>query len=93
MGQEPQTFLDEPPLSETITSYDRQHIKLYMRLVDANRDGADWREAVPIVFGLDPDGDPKCRRSIHDAHLARGRWMLEHGYLELVREDQRGSSS
>lgn len=93
MGQETQTFLDEPPFSETITSYDRQHMKLYMRLVDANRDGADWREAVHILFGLDPNSDPKRWRSIHDAHLARGRWMLEHGYRELVREDQRGSSS
>lgn len=48
MGQETQTFLDEPPFSETITSYDRKHMKLYMRLVDANRDGANWREAVRI---------------------------------------------
>ncbi|MGQ3259472.1 DUF2285 domain-containing protein [Agrobacterium tumefaciens] len=93
MGQETQTFLDEPPFSETITTYDRTHMKLYMRLVDANRDGADWREAVHILFGLDPDQDPRRCRSIHDAHLARARWMMERGYRELVRESQRGSPS
>nr|WP_313372885.1 DUF2285 domain-containing protein [Brucella intermedia] len=83
-----QTFLDEPPFSETLTSYDREHMKLYMRLLDADRDGADWREAVHILFGLDPNGDPKRCRSIHESHLARARWMTEHGYRELVRESQ-----
>jgi len=89
MGQAMQTFLDEPPSSETLTSYDREHMKLYMRLLDAERDGADWREAVHVLFGLDPDRDPRRCRSIHDAHLARARWMTEHGYRELVRESQR----
>lgn len=93
MGQTTQTFLDEPPISETLTSYDREHMKLYMRLLDAHRDGADWREAVRVLFGLDPDRDPKRCRSIHDAHLARARWMSEHGYRELVRESQRGPLS
>lgn len=91
MGQATQTFLEEPPFSETLTSYDREHMKLYMRLLDAERDGADWREAVHILFGLDPDRDPKRCRLIHNAHLARARWMTEHGYRELVRESQQKS--
>ena len=89
MGQATHTLLDEPPFSETLTSYDREHMKLYMRLLDANRDGADWREAVHVLFGLDPEHDPKRCRSIHDAHLARARWMTDRGYRELVRESQR----
>ena len=48
-------FLDEPPQSAALTTYDREHMKLYMRLLDAATDGADWREAVTILFGLDPD--------------------------------------
>jgi len=93
MRQAKQIFLDEPPVSETLTPYDREHMKLYMRLLDANRDGADWREVVHILFGLDPDQDPKRCRSIHDAHLARAQWMTERGYRELVRESQRWSLS
>ena len=89
MGHETQRFLDEPPDSITLTSYDREHIKLYMRLLDAERDGADWREAVHVLFGLDPESDPELFRSIHDAHLARAHWMTEQGYRELVREGQR----
>ena len=88
MGQATQTFLDGPPSSEVLTSYDREHRKLYMRLLDAERDGADWREAVQILFGLDPKREPERCRQIHDAHLARALWMNEHGYRELIRSAQ-----
>ena len=38
-------FLNEPPDSAVLTPYDREHMKLYLRLLDAATDGADWREA------------------------------------------------
>lgn len=82
-------FLDEPPDSAVLTTYDREHMKLYLRLLDAATDGADWREAVHILFGLDPGSDPDRARRVHDAHLARARWMATHGYRELVREGYR----
>lgn len=69
-----------------LTSYDRERMKLYLRLLDAATDGADWREAVEILFGLDPDRDPDRTRHVHDSHLARARWMTEHGYRQLARE-------
>jgi hypothetical protein len=89
MGQKRPKFLDEPPPGQTITSYDREHMTLYLRLLDSVRDGADWREAVRILFGLDPACDPTRCKHIHETHLARARWMSEHGYRELVRESQR----
>ncbi|RJE87186.1 DNA -binding domain-containing protein [Paracoccus onubensis] len=92
MARQTETFLDEPPTGETLTTYDRAHMKLYMRLLDAERDGADWREAVHVLFGIDPEQDPERYRSIHDAHLARAHWMTERGYRELVRESQRKNS-
>ena len=78
-------FLDEPPISQALTTYDREHMVLYLRLLDSARDGADWREAVQILFGLDPKREPERCRQIHDAHLARALWMNEHGYRELIR--------
>ena len=84
MEQPTPSFLDEPPVSQTLTAYDREHMALYLRLLDAARDGADWREAVQILFGLDPAGDPLRCRHVHDTHLARARWMTEHGYRELI---------
>lgn len=82
-------FMDEPPESPTLTDYDRRQMVTYLRLLDAETDGADWREAVSILFGLDPDREPGRARRVHDTHLARARWMTEHGYRELVREGRR----
>lgn len=81
-------FLDAPLVGQKLTDYDREHMTLYLRLLDSARDGADWREAIRVLFGLDPESDAdRCRR-VYDAHLARARWMTEHGYRELVRESQ-----
>ncbi|MFS8035356.1 DNA -binding domain-containing protein [Xanthobacter sp. AM11] len=87
------TFLDEPPESSTLTDYDRTHMTLYLRLLDATTDGADWREVVPVLFGLDPDREPERARHVHDSHLARARWMTTDGYRLLVREGHRDPPS
>ncbi|WP_347270226.1 DNA -binding domain-containing protein [Rhizorhabdus histidinilytica] len=79
-------FEDNPPSGETLTDYDRSHIKLYMRLLDATADGADWREAVEILFGIDPRLDPERARRVHDRHLQRARWMTQTGYRLLLHE-------
>lgn len=79
-------FLDAPPDSTELTDYDRTHMKVYMRVLDAATDGADWREAVAVIFGLDPLAEPERARRVHDSHLARARWMSEHGYRRLLRE-------
>ncbi len=81
-------FLDAPPISQTLTAYAREHLVLYLRLLDSSRDGADWREAVQILFGLDTAREPQRCRQVHDTHLARAQWMTEHGYRDLVRSAQ-----
>ena len=78
-------FLDEPPESAVLTTYDREHMKLYLRLLDAATESADWREVVQILFDLDPAREPERAQRIHDTHLARARWMTEHGYRHLLR--------
>ena len=78
-------FEDQPPQSASLTDYDRQHLALYIRLLDAAEEGAEWTEVVHVLFGLDPDRDRERAQRVHDSHLARARWMTEHGYLELLR--------
>lgn len=85
MAQSETTFLDAPPDSDTLTEYDRSHMVLYLRLFDAAEEGADWREVVEILFGLDPKANPERCRSVYDSHLARAHWMTEHGYRELLK--------
>jgi hypothetical protein len=74
------TFLDAPPRAARISPYDMRHFATYIRLLDANADGADWREAAHIIFGLDVEADPERARRVHDSHLARALWMTNSGY-------------
>ena len=78
-------FMDCPPDSPTRPDYDRRQMVTYIRLLDAEADGADWQEAVSILFGLDPDREPERARLVHDTHLARAHWMSAHGYRHLVK--------
>jgi len=79
------TFADHPPQSASMTAYDRQHLVLYVRLLDAAEEGAEWTEVVRVLFGLDAKQDPERARRVYDSHLARARWMTEHGYRDLLR--------
>ena len=56
----------------------------YLRLLDAASEGAQWEEVARVVFGLDPVRERERARRVHDGHLARARWMTEHGYWELL---------
>ena len=78
-------FDDIAPVGDELTEYDRAHVKLYMRLLDADADGAEWTEAVNILFGIDPALEPVRARQVHDSHLARARWMTQSGYRQLLR--------
>ena len=82
-------FLDSPPDSTELTDYDCVHMKEYMRVHDAAADGADWREAARVIFGIDPAAEPERAKRVHDSHLARARWMTERGYRQLLREGRR----
>ena len=77
-------FEDSPPLTERVNTYDEHHLATYLRLLDAADEGADWRDAARIVFGLDVAADPERARRIHDSHLSRARWMTEVGYRFLL---------
>jgi hypothetical protein len=77
---------DAPPLSNELTDYDRSMLIVYLRLLDAAAEGADWREVARIVLKTDPEKEPARARRVYEAHLARARWMTEHGYRHLLRE-------
>ena len=80
-------FQDVPPQSEHVTDYDEAHFVTYLRLLDGAAEGADWREVVRLVFGLDPADDPDAARAMHAAHLERARWMARSGYRQLIAKD------
>jgi hypothetical protein len=71
-------FEDRPPELDRVGPYDQKHLASYLRLLDAEAEGADWREAVAVIFGLDPEKEPKR------AKRARAHWMTEKGYRHLL---------
>ncbi|OJU59289.1 MAG: hypothetical protein BGO08_04895 [Altererythrobacter sp. 66-12] len=77
-------FDDRAPDSPQLTSYDEGHLADYLRLLDADADGADWREAARLIFGIDTTAEPDRAKTMHDSHLARARWMTEVGYAHLL---------
>ena len=46
---------DAAPTDSVLTAYDEQHLVTYLRLLDADAAGADWREVARIVIHIDPD--------------------------------------
>lgn len=77
-------FLEAPPEEPTLSDYDRDHLKLYIRLLDADAAGATWSEAVAVLFGLDPAAEPDRARQLHATHLARARWITANGFAQLL---------
>ena len=76
---------DLAPADPAVTSYDEEHIITYLRLLDADAEGADWRDVSRIVLHIDPDREPDQARRTFDSHLARAKWMTEVGYRHLLR--------
>jgi Uncharacterized conserved protein (DUF2285) len=75
---------DVAPTDATLTRYDEEHLVTYLRLLDADTEGADWREVAKIVLHIDPHREPERARQAFDSHLARAKWMSEHGYRHLL---------
>jgi hypothetical protein len=71
------------PWSGEVTVYDREHLTLYARLLDACAEGANPLEMARVIFGLDVTKEQDRAIQIAESHLARAIWMLEHGYPAL----------
>jgi hypothetical protein len=76
---------DRAPTAGDLTAYDHEHFVTYLRLLDADAEGADWAEIARIVLHIDPSSEPERARRAFETHLARAKWMTEHGYRDLLR--------
>lgn len=76
---------DLAPTEGRLTTYDEEHLITYLRLLDADADGADWQEVAKIVLHIDPAKDFKRAHRAWESHLARAKWMTNNGYQHLLR--------
>lgn len=72
---------DAAPSDRVLTVYDEQHVVTYTRLLQAESEGADWREVARIVLHIDPEREPDRARNAYLSHLARAKWITEQGRL------------
>jgi hypothetical protein len=75
---------DVAPTDSVLTVYDEEHTITYLRILDADAEGADWRKVAQLVLHIDPVLEHDRARRAFDTHLARARWMTEHGYRHLL---------
>src|SRR3546814_1831965 len=68
-------LLPEPPCSDKITDYDYRLLIAYLRLLDAEADGADWADVARIVLHLDPADKPRSAE-----HTSELQSLLRHSY-------------
>ena len=78
------SIADEVPWSESITDYDESHYVVYLRLLDATKDGASADEMARVVLGIDPAHEPARAAKAVSSHLRRAQWMCEKGYRHLL---------
>jgi hypothetical protein len=81
----------DPDIADTassesgLTVYDEENLITYLRLLDADAEGADGREVARLVLHLDPKRKSDRARRTFESHLSRVKWMTEHGYRHLLR--------
>jgi hypothetical protein len=77
---------DVAPTASVLTAYDERHAITYLRLLDAEAEGAEWKEVAWIFLRIDPVRKPGGRtRRAWKTHLARARWMTTHGCQQLLK--------
>lgn len=73
--------VDVAPSGPVLTSYDEEHVVTYIRLLQAEGQGADWQEVARIVLHIDPEREPDRAWTAYQSHLARAKWVTRQGRL------------
>ena len=90
MADRSEDLIPVPPNRGALTAYDRAHFVTYLKLLDADAMGVDWKETARDVLLLDPNADtatasPRLRRP----SLARS--LDDAGRLSTALEDRLSS--
>ena len=74
---------DSAPAGDVFSDCDIEHTVTYIRMLDADKDGADWPEVSRIVLRIDAGSEPDRARLACDSPLARAKWSSRHGYRQV----------
>jgi hypothetical protein len=68
---------DTAPFDPALAVYDEEHLITYLRLLDADAEGADWREVARIVPHIDPQHESDRARRAFYSRLSRASELLQ----------------
>jgi hypothetical protein len=77
----------EAPSDDALTYYDRQHFLTYARLIDADKEGADWKASAAKILQRDVENDLHAAELCYRSHLARARWIIGAGLNKILDDD------
>jgi hypothetical protein len=86
-------IVTQVPWSETLTDYDKAHLAIYLRVLDAHAEGATTDEMARYILAIDPRIEPERAREAVASDLRRAQWMTENGYRDLFRSMEDGGSA
>ena len=71
---------DVAPTDSVLTVYDEEHVITYLRMLDADAEGADWREVAQIVLHINPELEHDRARRAFDTppdprQMDDGAWI------------------
>src|SRR5215831_6466836 len=66
--------ISRPPIPRSPSSTKNLPVT-YMRMLEADAEGADWHEGARIVLHIDPEREPDRARLAFESHLARAKWV------------------
>ena len=66
--------VDAAPTDLMLTPYDHEHTVTYLRLLDADAEGADWQDVARIVLHIAPVREPTRAWKAFESHLSRAKW-------------------
>ena len=75
---------DDAPTTSILTGYDKEHLVTYLRLLDADADGAPWTEVAREVLHINPERERERAWRAWQTHLARAKWLAVNGYRLLI---------
>ncbi|WP_245446297.1 DNA -binding domain-containing protein [Mesorhizobium kowhaii] len=62
---------EEVPWSDSLTTYDKEHFRTYLRFLDASADNASYAEMAQVMLGIDAVQEPERAWKAARSHLDR----------------------
>jgi hypothetical protein len=83
VSKNPGGLIETVPSGDLVTDYDRAHLQLYIRLLDARSAGTSSDDMCRLILEIDPTSDRDRAQKLLASHLERADWMSSVGFRQI----------